>query len=140
MVLAGALGFGPTLIVVALLLSLGEVLLVEQGGGSELPIYIVYTMIFVPAAFVVAGVGSGSMGAAMAGARRGIGIGFRSGLAGGLAFLGVNVLMEALGWQVGAPGAVQRATMVTVTIVGSLAAALAGGASLGREMERLASS
>ena len=47
-----------------------------------------------------------------------------------LAFLAVNLGMEALGWQVGGPGAEERATMLTVLFVSSLGAALAGGASI----------
>ena len=39
--------------------------------------------------------------------------------------------MEALGWQVGGPGAAERATMLTVLFVSNLGAALAGGAMLG---------
>jgi MFS family permease len=135
MTLAGGLGFGLTVIAVALLLSLGEVLFVQEGRGPDVPIYVIYTFLFAPAAFVVSGVGAGAIGYVLAGGRRGLGIGLRSGIAGGAAFLAVNTFMEALGWQVGAPGAAARATMVTVTILGSIAAALAGGAVLGREIE-----
>ncbi|RPI87709.1 MAG: hypothetical protein EHM41_04010 [Chloroflexi bacterium] len=39
--------------------------------------------------------------------------------------------MQAMGWVVGAPGAVERATMITVMFSGDLAAALAGGAVIG---------
>ena len=39
--------------------------------------------------------------------------------------------MEALGWQIGGPGAAERATMLTVLFVSNLGAALAGGAVLG---------
>jgi hypothetical protein len=137
MTLAGGLGFGLTVIAVALLLSLGEVLLVQEGRGPDVPIYVIYTFLFAPAAFVVSGVGAGSIGYVLAGGRMGLGIGLRSGIAGGAAFLAVNTFMEALGWQVGAPGAAARATMVTVTILGSIAAALAGGAVLGKEIESL---
>lgn len=137
MTVAGGLGFGLTVIAMALLLSLGELLLVQQGKGPDLPIYVIYTFLFAPTAFIVSGVGSFAIGAVITGMRRAMGIGLRSGLAGGLAFLVVNTFMEALGWQVGAPGAAARATMVIVTILGSIAAALTGGAVLGREIERL---
>jgi hypothetical protein len=43
----------------------------------------------------------------------------------------VNLGLEALGWQVGGPGAAARATMLTVLFVSNLGAALAGGAMLG---------
>jgi hypothetical protein len=52
----------------------------------------------------------------------------RAGLAGGLAFLAVDLILDAVGYRVGAPGAAERATMVTVLFSGALAAAAAGGA------------
>jgi hypothetical protein len=48
-----------------------------------------------------------------------------------LAFLSVNLVMEALDWVVGAPQAAERFTMLTVMLTGNLGAALAGGAVLG---------
>jgi len=45
--------------------------------------------------------------------------------------------MESLGWIVGAPNAAARATMLTVMSLGNIAAALAGGAVLGRSLSRL---
>jgi hypothetical protein len=55
----------------------------------------------------------------------------RVGLTAALAFLAINLGMEVLGWQVGGPGAEERATMLTVLLVSNLGAALAGGAVLG---------
>ena len=52
-------------------------------------------------------------------------------LAAGLAFLAADLTMDALGLRVGAPGAAERATMITVLLVSSLGAALAGGAAIG---------
>jgi hypothetical protein len=49
----------------------------------------------------------------------------------GAAFLLVNLVMYQLGYKVGAPGAAERATMLTVMMAGSLGAALAGGAAIG---------
>ncbi|MDX1616803.1 MAG: hypothetical protein R3300_21020 [Candidatus Promineifilaceae bacterium] len=42
-----------------------------------------------------------------------------------MAFLVVNLVMETLGWVVGAPGAAARYTMLTVMFAGNLGAALA---------------
>jgi hypothetical protein len=39
--------------------------------------------------------------------------------------------MDKAGWRIGAPDAARRATMIVVTSLGALAAALAGGAVLG---------
>ena len=55
----------------------------------------------------------------------------RIGVSSGSVSLAVNLGMEALGWQVGGPGAAERATMLTVLFVSNLGAALAGGAMLG---------
>ena len=49
---------------------------------------------------------------------------WRAGLAGGAAFLAVDLLMDALGWRVGAPGAAERFTMLTVMFTGDFVAAL----------------
>ena len=46
------------------------------------------------------------------------------------AFFVADILMDLAGWRVGAPGAAERATMLTVMMVGNLAAAVAGGAML----------
>ncbi|MGH2605892.1 MAG: hypothetical protein ACRDG5_04815, partial [Anaerolineales bacterium] len=53
------------------------------------------------------------------------------GLAGAGAFLGANLILDLLGWRVGAPGAAEKATMLTVLSLGSLAASFAGGGILG---------
>src|SRR5438477_464070 len=52
-------------------------------------------------------------------------------LAGGAAFLAVDLLMDALGWRVGAPGAAEHFTMLTVMFSGDFVAALAAGAVIG---------
>ena len=39
--------------------------------------------------------------------------------------------LEALGWQIGAPGTEERGTMIAILIVSNLGTALAGGAMLG---------
>ncbi len=53
-----------------------------------------------------------------------------TGLAAAAAFFVGDILMDLAGWRVGAPGAAERATMLTVMMVGNLAAAVAGGAML----------
>jgi hypothetical protein len=56
---------------------------------------------------------------------------WRVGLVASVAFLVVNLVMDASGWVMGAPGAAKRATMLVVMFVGDLGSALAGGAALG---------
>lgn len=130
---AGALSFGPTTMVAALVLTLLEQRIVERAGGPSLPIHVVYGMLFVPATLFVAAVSAWVIG---------VGLHFRgtvqgrlaltTGLAAAGAYLLAYLLMDFAGWQVGAPGASKRATMLVVTALASLAAALAGGAAIGR--------
>jgi hypothetical protein len=131
-----ALGFGLTTILIALALTRLEVLTVEQGAGPQLPIHRLFTLLFTPAAALIAGAGAGSFGIGAGLGRRSARLALTSALAGGLAFLGVNLAMEALGWVVGAPGAAERATMLTVMFSGDLAAALVGGAVIGAVMTK----
>ena len=135
---AGALSFAPSLILAAMMLARLEVAIVERGNGPDLPVYIVFTLLFVPAAFLVAGVGGLALGLAQRDLRLAGKLGFGAAHAGGLAFLAVNVVMDTLGWRVGAPGAAERATMLTVMIVSNLGTALAGGATIGVLLRRYA--
>jgi hypothetical protein len=128
---AGALSFGPALILAALALGRLEVALIERGEGPDLPVHLVFTLLFVPAAIFVAGTGGFSLGLAREGFRLALRLALTSGLAGGMAFLLINLVMFQLGYKVGAPGAAERATMLTVMMAGSLGAALAGGAAIG---------
>ena len=128
---SGALSFGPALVLAALALGRLEVALIEKGEGPDLPVHVVFTLLFVPAATFVAGMGGFALGLAKQGFWLACRLGLYSGLAGGLAFLLVNLVMLQLGWRVGAPGAAERATMLTVMMASSLGAALAGGAAIG---------
>lgn len=123
---AGAIGFGPTAILAALALTFFENLIVEQHQGPQLPIHNVFTMLFVPAAMIVAGIGGLAIGIG-ARLKQPTGLAIMSALGGGIAFLAVNLLMDTLGWRVGAPGAAERATMLTTFFNGSFAAAVVGG-------------
>jgi hypothetical protein len=134
--LAGAVGIAVTTIAIAMLLGRLEVLLVEQGRGPQLPIHRTFTLLFVPAAAVIAGVGGAALGMGLGKGTAAFKIGAGCALAGGLAFLVVNLIMEASGWVVGAPGAAERATMLTVMFSGNLAAAIAGGAVIGAAERR----
>ena len=127
MMVAGALGFGLTALAVTLGLTLLEQIIVEQGRGPNLPLHNIFTLLFTPAAFLIACGGAFALGFAAQGfalARR---AGLASGLAAGATFLAVNLTLQALGWVVGAPGAAERATMLTVMFTANFAAALVGG-------------
>jgi hypothetical protein len=126
MAAAGALSFGPGVILAGIGLASLEVAIVERGRGPDLPIHNVFTLLFVPAVFFVAGLGGLGLGLALKRWALAWQLAAFAGLAAGLAFLAVDLGMDALGWRVGAPGAAERATMITVLLVGSLGATLAG--------------
>lgn len=130
MAFAGALGFAPITIVLALSLNAVEPIAVEQ-FGAQFPIHRLFTFLFVPSAFLIAGVSAFALGIGLRDIQLAWKLFWRVGLAAALAFLFVNVVMEMNGWVVGAPGAAERATMLTVMFAGNLAAALVGGAVLG---------
>ncbi len=136
---AGILGFAPVTILVAFALFLIEPIAVEQ-LGERLPIHRLFTLLFVPSAFIISAVSAWAIGIGLRDRALARTLAWQVGLAGGLTFLVVNLVMEAAGWVVGAPGAAERATMVTVMGLGNVAAALAGGAMMGRAFAQRAES
>lgn len=134
MATAGMLGFGPITIILAAGLGLAEPAILGALAGVA-PIHRVFTLLFVPSAFLIAGVSSYAIGREMEGGRLARLLFWRVGLAAAVTFLVINLFMESLGWVVGAPGAAARATMITVLAAGNLGAALVGGAALGRLVE-----
>ena len=129
MAVAGMLGFGPVTIVLALGLGVAEPIIVTSLG--PLPIHRIFTLLFVPSAFLIAAVSAFAAGIGLGDAALARSLFWRVGAVAGLTFLLINLLMEALGWVVGAPGAAARATMVVVMSLGNLGAALSGGSVLG---------
>ena len=131
MALAGMLGFGPITIVLAAGLGIAEPLIVASFGGG-IPIHRIFTILFVPSAFLIAGISAYAIGRGLGDGKLAGTLFLRVGFAAAAAFLIVNLIMESLGWVVGAPGAAARATMVTVMALGNVAAALVGGGLMGR--------
>lgn len=127
---AGILGFVPITILLAVVLLNLEAVVVEA-TGLQLPTYRVFTLLFVPTAFLIAGISAWAIGRGLGDKALARSLLWRVGLAAALAFLVVNLVMETSGWVVGAPGAAARYTMLTVMFAGNLGAALAGGAVLG---------
>jgi hypothetical protein len=136
MTYAGALSFAPAIVLAGLALSVLERVIVEGGEGPDLPVHQVFTLLFVPAAFSVAATGGLALGLAERNLRLGIQLAAGGGLSAALAFLLIDLLMDSFGYRVGAPGAAERATMLTVMMAGNLAAALAGGGTLGYQLSR----
>ncbi|TME44540.1 MAG: hypothetical protein E6I60_16630 [Chloroflexi bacterium] len=131
MAVAGGIGFALTTIVVFLALGFLEDLVVEQQRGPQLPIHNVFTLLFVPAAAIVAGASGAALGFGMRDPAMAGRLLWMCAISGGSAFLVVNLTLDGLGFRVGAPGAAARATMMTTALLGNLAAAMAGGAVIG---------
>lgn len=131
MAMTGMLGFGPITILLAAVLGVAEPAIVGYLGERGQPIHRVFTLLFVPSAFLIAGVSAWAVGRGLGKAAQARYLFWQVGLTTAIAFLVVNLIMEAFGWVVGAPGAAQHATMVTVLALGNIAAALMGGATLG---------
>jgi hypothetical protein len=127
---AGLLGFGPITLTLAVGLSVVEPPLVAEFGAST-GIHRIFTLLFVPAASLIAGVSAWAIGRGLQDKELARALFWRVGLTAGATFLVINLGMETAGWVVGAPGAAQRATMVTVLAVGNIGAALAGGGMIG---------
>ena len=128
--LAGMVGFAPITLTLGIGLSAIEPYVLEQ-LGAWLPVHRLFTLLFVPAAFLIAGVSAWAAGLGLGRRPLAWALLWRVGGAAALAFLGVNLVMEACGWVVGGPNAAARYTMLTVMILGNLGAALAGGAVMG---------
>lgn len=135
MAMAGGLGFAPAAILVGLLLQLLEPIALRQ-LGAQVPLYRLFTLIFVPSAFLVAGVGAWALAIGLKNATLARMLFWRAGIAAALAFLTANLLMEAAGRVVGAPGAADSFTMLTVMFVSNVAAALTAGAVIGLLLRR----
>jgi hypothetical protein len=87
--------------------------------------------LFVPAAFLIAAIGTGALGLATGDWRLALRLALVCGLTAALTFLMVAVLFDLAGMRVGAPRAEERATMLVVTLAGMWAAGLTGNAMLG---------
>ena len=129
---AGAFSFGPIAIVAGLVLTLFEGIIVQRQRGPAIPIHVVYGFLFVPAVFLVASGTTLMLGAGLRlPASKRWRVALMCGVTAAAAHWIVYQLMDTAGWRIGAPDAARRATMIVVTSLGVLAAALAGGATLG---------
>ncbi|MGQ0605098.1 MAG: hypothetical protein ACT4QE_25755 [Anaerolineales bacterium] len=136
MALAGMLGFAPITLVLGIGLSAVEPFVIEQ-IGALFPIHRVFTLMFVPSAFLIAGISAWAIGLGLRNGLLAWSLLWRVGGAAAIAFLVVNLVMEFSGWVVGGPNAAERYTMLTVMFLGNLGAALAGGAVLGWRLATL---
>lgn len=128
----GGLTYGLAVLLGGIALELVFTGLSALGSGAlVVPIHVAFTIVFVPAAGVIAGLCARRVAGALGRDEVKGQIGLYSGVAGALGFLAVNMVMLALGWQVGGPGAAARSTMITVMLTSNAGTALAGGAAMG---------
>jgi hypothetical protein len=128
---SGALAYGVTVILVGIILELLFGAISVLDSVISLPIHIAFTIVFVPAAGMIAALCTRRLANALGREDIKGELGKYSGLAAAAGFLIVNLVMLAFGWQVGAPGAAERFTMITVMLTSNAGAALAGGAAMG---------
>ena len=126
-----SIAFGSSVIIIGLTLSLIEPGLVARGADVGYPIHVVYRFVFVLAVLVVAGISAFALGVGMRDVRLGVSLAMRAGLTAALAFLVIDLVMDAIGWRVGAPNAARRATMLVVTALGAIGSAVAAGSVTG---------
>ncbi|MCC6455711.1 MAG: hypothetical protein IT328_12245 [Caldilineaceae bacterium] len=131
----GAVGITlPTVIVITVLGIVEQNLLDLTFDGWRM--HILFGLLFVPAAFLIAATGTGALGLAIGDWRLALRLALVCGLTAALTFLVVTVLFDLAGMRVGAPRAEERATMLVVTLAGMWAAGLTGNAMLGWMVER----
>jgi hypothetical protein len=134
---AGALGFGPVAALLALGLGIAEPAIVARLSQLNQPIHRVFTLLFVPSAFLIAGISAWAIGLALRDNKLAWSLLWQVGLTAGVTFLIINLGMEAMGWVIGAPGAAERATMLTVMSLGNFCAAITGGALMGWQLNKI---
>lgn len=96
-----------------------------QNGNTTLPLHNLYTLLFVPAAFISGAVMGATLGFGIAGAQMALRLSWRGALASAAAYLVLNIVQDLLGRRVGTLLAAETATMVTVTLVCMLGSAMA---------------
>jgi hypothetical protein len=127
---AGMLGFAPITMALAVGLSVVEGMS-SRGFMAQIPTHRLFTILFVPAAFLIAGTSAWAIGMGLKEHYLAKWFFLRVGLASAGTFLAINLIMESSGWVVGGPGAAERTTMITVLVLGNLGAALVGGGVMG---------
>jgi hypothetical protein len=135
--IAGALGIAlPTGGAIAVLTAIEHNLarFVREG----MSVHIVFAIAFGLTALMLAGMGGFAIGVSLRNLQLTGQLALAGGGAGGLAFLVVNVVMDRLGFRVGAPLAEQRATMLVVAVLGLWATAIVGSVTIGHVLAQAA--
>jgi hypothetical protein len=115
--LAGALGITLPTVIAIYFLGLAEQNLIQfTFDGWRL--HILYMLLFVPTAFLIAAIGTSVLGWAVGDWRLALRLALACGVTAALTFLAVTLIFDLFGMRVGAPGAEERATMLVVTLAG----------------------
>src|SRR5919202_1374339 len=130
LMLAGALSFGPAMGLAVFFLATLEGALVER-HGSDMPVHVLFAVLFVGATFFVAAAVGFACGFAVGSWQLALQLALGGGLAAGGTFLVADVVQDLLGRRVGGTGAEETLTMLSVMAIGDLAAAIAGSAVIG---------
>jgi hypothetical protein len=113
-------------------LGVTEPFIVARGALVDLRIHHVYMILFTASTALLSALFTYSLASGMTSGGNAVRWSVVVGAACALVFLGVALVMDRAGWRVGAPRAAERATMLVVTALGLVAAAVSGGAILGR--------
>ena len=135
--LTGGLGFALIALGSGILLAVLERPLVEESALPSLAIHDLFTLLFTPAAGLICGGSTFIIALAFVRPSTAISIAARCGLIAALVFLLWNRGLHLLGWQVGAPNAAERFTMLVVMISGFLAVALVCGGVLALSLRQV---
>ncbi|HEY5982075.1 MAG TPA: hypothetical protein VIU38_01265 [Anaerolineales bacterium] len=127
----GGLAFGIGVALAAVLLPQLRAL-VQRNMLPQAPVHVVFTTVFVPMMFLVSTIGATALLLVSGKRINWLGSGVLVGLVAAIAFLVVDLLLDALGMRVGGPRAAERVTMLSVAFLSSAAGAFAAGAVLGR--------
>ena len=128
---SGAVTFGGVVLVMGIILEMLFGLIGFLAGSRPIPLHTAFTLVFVPSAGLIATLSTARILRSLRARLPVRRIAWTSGMAASLGFLLVNLMMQSQGWIVGAPGAAERFTMITVMLTGNVGAALSGGAVLG---------
>ena len=130
-IIASALSYSVVMVSMVIVLGRLEARFVED-GPSPLPLHNLYTVLFVLATFLGAALMGGAIGLALRHLALAGRLAWQGGLAAALTYLACNVLQDVLGRRVGGPNAADTATMITVTLVCHIGAAMAMSAVFGK--------
>jgi hypothetical protein len=127
-----SLGLAILFVGVGFTLGVTEPFIVARGALVDLRIHHVYMILFTASTALISAIFTYSLSRGMTSCSNAVRWSVVVAASCALVFLGVALVMDRAGWRVGAPRAAERATMLVVTALGLVAAAVSGGAILGR--------